>query len=138
MRWSTSRLRPAEDGIDEGLIARVWNLSPSPASFSATFTPGPVAQAWHTSHIETPVEEMTVTGGVLADTLAAQQLKTYSVQLSISTLDERAYLPLVLTQPHSQTQSSTRCPTRDRDNRPRATKPGILRRLGFTRCSAGE
>jgi hypothetical protein len=75
-------LKPGDDGLDQGIIARVWNLSASPASFSLSFPPAPIVSAMHVTHIETPLEEATVTDGALTGSLAAQQLKTFSVILS--------------------------------------------------------
>lgn len=74
-----SALKPADDGLAGGLVARVWNLSNNPASVMLTLPPDPIARAQHLSHIETPLADWPVAGGVLSDTLMAQQLKTYAL-----------------------------------------------------------
>ena len=88
-------LKPAEEGIVRGVVARVWNLSPAPvANFSLSLAPGPVLGAWRTTHIETPIEPVTVTNGRLTADLDAQQLKTFSLRMF--EFDEKVYLPMVL------------------------------------------
>jgi alpha-mannosidase len=83
-------LKPAEDGPQAGLVARVWNLSASPAT--ATLTPTCAAQAaQQLTHIETPLGAVALNNGALPINLAAQQLKTYA----LLPLTPRAYLPLV-------------------------------------------
>jgi alpha-mannosidase len=72
-------LKPADDGIVQGIIARVWNLSASPASFSLSASI-PISGAKHTTHIETPLEDATVANGTLADSLKAEELKTFSLK----------------------------------------------------------
>ncbi|MBN1312195.1 MAG: glycoside hydrolase [Anaerolineae bacterium] len=81
-------LKPADDGIEQGIVARVWNLAPSAANFSLTLTPGSIARAKHLTHVETPVADATVTDGVLTESLTAQQLKTFSLFLSGTNLLE--------------------------------------------------
>ena len=75
-------LKPAEDGIGKGIIARVWNLSASPARFSLSLAPGPIQTARRMTHIETPIGNATVNDGVLAESLAPCQLKTFALKLS--------------------------------------------------------
>ncbi len=72
-------LKPADDGIEQGIIARVWNCSPNPADFSLQLTPGPIRSAKHVSHIETPIGDAHITNGVLTDSLASYQMKTFSL-----------------------------------------------------------
>jgi alpha-mannosidase len=76
-------LKPAEEGIDqEGIIARVWNLSSDAVNFSLKFSPPlSIASAQRTTHIETLVEEAIVSGSMLAESLAAHQIKTFCVSL---------------------------------------------------------
>jgi alpha-mannosidase len=74
-------LKPAEEGIGRGIIARVWNLSTSPTSFSLGMLSGPIFGAWHTTHIETPLEGAIVTNGALSASLAANQLKTFLLKI---------------------------------------------------------
>lgn len=72
-------LKPHEDGIDQGIVIRLWNLSESPASFNLTLAPGPIISALRLTHIETPLEEANISGGALSETLAGNQMKTFSV-----------------------------------------------------------
>jgi alpha-mannosidase len=72
-----SAVKPADDSVLQGVVARVWNLSSSSAAMALTLPPDPIIRAQQTSHIETPVADLTVTGNTVNDTLAAQQLKTY-------------------------------------------------------------
>ncbi|NWG75024.1 MAG: glycoside hydrolase [Rubrivivax sp.] len=85
--------KPADDGINQGLIARVWNLSSNPVDCLITLTDKFIAWAKHTTHIETPIAVTSVTNGALLADLGAHQLKTFLMHLP--EFDERAYLPLV-------------------------------------------
>jgi alpha-mannosidase len=87
-------LKPAEDGISWGVTARVWNLSTSPTSFSLGLSSGPIFYAWHTTHIETPLESAIVANGALSADIAANQLKTF--RLGTFSFDHTIYLPVVL------------------------------------------
>ena len=69
-------LKPSDDGIQQGIIARVWNLSGSPESFSFSLG-GQIYGAKYATHIETPLENAALLNGSLVDTIAAQQIKTY-------------------------------------------------------------
>ena len=82
-------LKPAEEGIDHGIIARVWNLSSSPVNFLLSLS-GSITSAQHVTHIETPVGDASVSNGMLTESLAAQQLKSFSLQPA-----NRVLLPLV-------------------------------------------
>ena len=93
-------LKPADDGIYDGLIARVWNLSGTPGTQSA-FTlslPGDSLKfAWQASHIETSLTPLPLANGALTDTLRWQQLKTYSLSPTnlFKNFIPRAYLPVI-------------------------------------------
>ena len=69
-------LKPAEEGIDHGIIARVWNVSRDPRKFSLSLTGG-LAAAKKTTHIETDLEPATVAAGVLSASAAPSQLLTF-------------------------------------------------------------
>lgn len=49
MLWA---LKPAEEGIDHGIVARFWNLTPASSNYSVKFSSG-IASARSTTHIET-------------------------------------------------------------------------------------
>ncbi len=75
-------LKPADEGIAQGVVARVWNLSPTPSDFALTLPPAPILSAMHLTHIETPLSGLPVVNNTLSDTLAAQQMKTYALSIS--------------------------------------------------------
>jgi alpha-mannosidase len=76
-------LKPADDGINHGVIARIWNLSNSASSFNFSFPEGLLAAAQRVTHIETPIEQAAVANGKLADILTAQQMKSYSLDINL-------------------------------------------------------
>ncbi|HWQ32503.1 MAG TPA: glycoside hydrolase [Blastocatellia bacterium] len=71
--WS---LKPAEEGIAQGIIARTWNLSDSAASYQLQLA-SQITAAVRTTHIETNLEAAAVNNGALAATAAPQQLQTF-------------------------------------------------------------
>jgi alpha-mannosidase len=72
-------LKPAEDGFDQGIVARVWNLSDTGESFALGMPSIGIADARQVTHIETDIGPATVAGGALTDALARQQIATYSL-----------------------------------------------------------
>jgi alpha-mannosidase len=93
-------LKPADDGITAGVIARVWNLAASASTYALSLTNNPLLSAVHTTHIETPEGDLPLAGGVLSDTLQPQQIKTYALKPASLTanLDKKAYLPIITEQ----------------------------------------
>jgi alpha-mannosidase len=75
--WS---IKPAEEGIGQGLIARLWNLAEAPSSFSLSLTPG-LNAAHRTTHIETNLAEAAVKRGTLTGNAAGLQLVTYRLMV---------------------------------------------------------
>lgn len=73
-------LKPADDGADAGIVVRVWNVSQSEQSFSLRFGSA-ISQAFHLTHIETPLGNADIRDGTLVDVLNTQQMKTYAVHL---------------------------------------------------------
>ncbi|GAB3643779.1 glycosyl hydrolase-related protein [Spirosoma arcticum] len=76
--WS---LKPSEEGIRQGAIARFWNMN------GKSVTPGltiakPIQRAWQTTHIETNERVLTPAGKQLRLTFAPHQLNTYRLQLA--------------------------------------------------------
>lgn len=70
-------LKPAEEGIDHGLIARLWNVTDVPVRTTLSLAPG-LATARRTTHLETDLDPVTLTGaGTLPMAFARQQLQTY-------------------------------------------------------------
>ena len=70
-------VKPAEEGIDQGLIVRLWNVSDAPASATIALSAG-LASARQTTHIETDLDAVALDGAAaLPATFARQQLRTY-------------------------------------------------------------
>ena len=74
-------LKPHDDGIENGLVARLWNVSDSPVEAEVVVTPA-LAAAHRATHIETDLEAVLLTGtGALPATFARQQIQTYRLEL---------------------------------------------------------
>jgi alpha-mannosidase len=76
-------LKPADDGIQNGAIARFWNLSQNQESFALNLSSGPLTSIVQTTHLETPIENLPPQNGVLVDNLNPQQLKTYALSTDV-------------------------------------------------------
>ena len=76
-------LKPADDGAEQGIIARVWNLSTAEAGFQLSMLHDDILNAQRTTHIETPIESADVVNGALQATLAAHQMRTYLLKLPL-------------------------------------------------------
>jgi alpha-mannosidase len=70
-------VKPAEEGIEHGVVARLWNVSDAPATTKVgLFTP--LAQAKRSTHLETDLENAEVTSeGELLARFSRQQLQTF-------------------------------------------------------------
>ncbi|MEK9137865.1 MAG: glycoside hydrolase, partial [Bacteroidota bacterium] len=73
MLWA---LKPAEEGISSGTIARLWNLSETAQGFSLLFN-GTISDARKTTHIETNTGTASFTSTSLFDDLPSQRMQTY-------------------------------------------------------------
>ncbi|MGH7346879.1 MAG: Calx-beta domain-containing protein, partial [Candidatus Rokuibacteriota bacterium] len=71
--WS---LKPSEEGIGEGVVARVWNLTAAPTSFSLALDQ-PISGAKRVWHTETDRDDATVSSGALTSPIAQNQLLTF-------------------------------------------------------------
>ncbi|MGI8423204.1 MAG: glycosyl hydrolase-related protein [Chloroflexota bacterium] len=71
-------LKPAEEGMSNGIIARVWNLSTQPQDFSLSLASG-ISHASRVSHIETDLADAIVSGEALSASIAPSQLATFRV-----------------------------------------------------------
>ena len=69
-------LKPAEESIGQGVIARVWNVSASPANFTLNPTPT-LTQAAQTTHIETDIKTLTVSANAVSASANASQMLTF-------------------------------------------------------------
>jgi alpha-mannosidase len=71
--WS---LKPAEEGIGEGIIARVWNLSPVASNFTLGLNE-PLAAVKQTTHIELDKSDVPVSGSGFSSAIAQNQLLSF-------------------------------------------------------------
>ena len=76
-------LKPADDGIANGIIARAWNLSAAPAAatFALTVPGKSLAFTQPVSHIETDTDAEPTKDGALNARFAPQQLRTFRLKL---------------------------------------------------------
>lgn len=74
-------LKSHEDGITNGLVARVWNQSEAaqPTRFSLA---GRMSAASRLSHIETRIEDLPVSNGTLETSVGAQRMETYQLKIT--------------------------------------------------------
>jgi len=68
-------LKPHEDGIEQGAIARLWNLSSTESACTVTFEPGLVA-AHLVTHVETDIQPLPIVQGKVSLPLAQAQLRS--------------------------------------------------------------
>lgn len=74
-------LKPSEEGINHGVIARLWNVSNTPATSQLRLTPG-LHSAQRSTHIETDLEAITpAADGSVPTRFARQQMQTYRLKL---------------------------------------------------------
>lgn len=70
-------VKPAEEGIGQGIIARLWNVTDLPVQTTLSLARG-LARAGRTTHVETDLEPIALAGtGALPLAFARQQLQTY-------------------------------------------------------------
>lgn len=74
--WS---LKPAEEGISAGIVARVWNLAEGQRALRLSLPPASGITAMRTTHLETDLTHANVTDLELTDVLERQQLATYRI-----------------------------------------------------------
>lgn len=72
-------LKPSEEGIRNGLIARFWNLNKAPATPTMNLAL-PIRRAWQTTHIETNEQVVSPEANRLKMNFSGQQLNTYRLQ----------------------------------------------------------
>jgi alpha-mannosidase len=77
--WS---LKPAEEGIGLGMIARVWNQKSAAVTLTVAMPSDAVAGARRLTHLETNLDEADtqITGEVLTAPLAPQQIGTFLIK----------------------------------------------------------
>ncbi|WP_375444797.1 glycosyl hydrolase-related protein [uncultured Fibrella sp.] len=74
-------VKPSEEGIGQGLIARLWNVPSQPATQTLTAAM-PIRQAWQTTHIETNERPLKPAGRQLKINVRPTQINTYRLQLT--------------------------------------------------------
>jgi alpha-mannosidase len=74
-------LKPAEDGISRGIVARVWNQSSSPVNYDLSLAM-PIVSAEKLTHIETTISPATVTSGHLSASINQQQIQTHLLRVT--------------------------------------------------------
>jgi alpha-mannosidase len=75
-------LKPAEDGISQGLITRWWNMASGNQNLAFSLPGAPITSAQKASHVETPQGAATVSSGTLQQSFAAQQMSTFLLKVS--------------------------------------------------------
>ncbi|HVF49574.1 MAG TPA: DUF4214 domain-containing protein [Pyrinomonadaceae bacterium] len=70
-------LKPAEEGIGEGIVARLWNVSDAPRNYTLALPALPLRAAQQTTHLETNLSAATLNSGALSASVAARQLQTF-------------------------------------------------------------
>ena len=74
-------LKPAEDGIARGIVARVWNQTNAPLSYNLGLA-RTVTAAEKLTHVETFIENAGVSGGQLNANINQQQIQTNLLKVS--------------------------------------------------------
>lgn len=75
-------IKPAEEGIADGLITRWWNLASTAQQSTIQLAPSGIDAASVVTHIETDVAAEPVTSGHISPTFATQQIRTFRLQPS--------------------------------------------------------
>jgi alpha-mannosidase len=73
-------LKPAEDGINQGVITRVWNQANTARNYTLSLAPG-ILSGKKTTHIETDIADAAIMSEKLSASLAANQIQTHRLQL---------------------------------------------------------
>ncbi len=73
--WS---LKPAEEGIQKGIIARLWNLGNKAVKPTLKMAV-PIKSAWQTSHIETNENKFEFKGNNMKLDFEKHQINTYRI-----------------------------------------------------------
>ena len=68
-------LKPADDGMNKGLIARFWNLASSAQDYSVTLAPG-ISTASRATHIETDIALLKLNSGKISARAERSQIQT--------------------------------------------------------------
>ena len=71
-------LKPHDDGIERGIVARVWNLASEPGALRLAAAL-PLTGAQRVTHIETPLAPLTVKNAMVETTVPARRLESYTL-----------------------------------------------------------
>jgi alpha-mannosidase len=74
-------LKPAEDGIGRGIVARVWNQGNSAVGYTLGLS-RPILSAERLTHIETTIGPATVNSGQLNANINQQQIQTHLLKVN--------------------------------------------------------
>jgi alpha-mannosidase len=75
--WS---VKPAEEGIDKGVILRVWNMNDKDADCTIS-SERKIVSAKQTTHIETDMETITPVSGILKTNVGHNKMETFRIFL---------------------------------------------------------
>jgi alpha-mannosidase len=75
--WS---VKPAEEGIENGLITRFWNFNAKPVKPILKLSK-PINTAWQTTHIETNEQKLKPINGILMANFNQFQMKTFRLNI---------------------------------------------------------
>ena len=74
-------LKPHEDGMKRGVVARLWNVSDQDATSELSFSPG-ILEAARSTHVETDLVSIQINeSGSIPIHFSKQQLQTYRIRL---------------------------------------------------------
>jgi alpha-mannosidase len=73
-------LKPAEEGIDNGIIMRIWNMSDNDEKLEIS-SPSIIKKCLQTSHIETDISEIQPDKGVLNLEIGHNRIQTFRIFL---------------------------------------------------------
>jgi alpha-mannosidase len=73
-------LKPAEDGISQGVITRVWNQANAAKDYTLSLAPD-ILSGKRTTHIETDIDDAIIVNGNLSALLFANQIQTHRLKL---------------------------------------------------------
>ena len=79
-------IKPAEEGIDHGVILRLWNLSRDRKSLTVSVPGAALKAAKRTTHIQTDIGDAVVVAGALTETIPPQAILTYRLRIADKSL----------------------------------------------------
>ena len=78
--WS---LKPSEEGVENGLVARFWNIRDKPVNLIIKPNVS-IQNVWQTSHIETDIQKLNTGKGALEIRFGPNQIMTFRINKSVS------------------------------------------------------